>query len=311
MSLNNLVKRLQDIMRNDAGINGDAQRIEQMVWILFLKVYDAKEEIWEFYDENYTSIIPEELRWRNWAVDHKDGKALTGDALLDFVNGKLFPTLKAIAIDENTPMSQIIVRTAFEDNNNYMKDGILLRTDIPYQPVELLHIFLHELAHIYCAHHELDGKSFYDEYCEDYAQTKEEDGIINAGYAVWRECIAEIIAIELDDSCEIVSLKEKADVLRQLKGEIEPVDGKLAVSEILTAVMTSSEIEASQTWEKAETAILSLNLFDTPPEMDLFRLVYAQLRTTFLEIDVDFIHELGYLYLNILSLAVIRNLRQN
>lgn len=64
MSLNNLVKRLQDIMRNDAGINGDAQRIEQMVWILFLKVYDAKEEIWEFYDENYTSIIPEELRWR-------------------------------------------------------------------------------------------------------------------------------------------------------------------------------------------------------------------------------------------------------
>ena len=56
-------------------------------------------------------------------------------------------------------------------------------------------------------------------------------------------------------------------------------------------------------------AILSLNLFDTPPEMDLFRLVYAQLRTTFLEIDVDFIHELGYLYLNILSLAVIRNLR--
>ena len=117
MSLNNLVKRLQDIMRNDAGINGDAQRIEQMVWILFLKVYDAKEEIWEFYDENYTSIIPENLRWRNWAVDHKDGKALTGDALLDFVNGKLFPTLKAIEIDENTPMSQIIVRTAFEDNN--------------------------------------------------------------------------------------------------------------------------------------------------------------------------------------------------
>ena len=127
MSLNNLVKRLQDIMRNDAGINGDAQRIEQMVWILFLKVYDAKEEIWEFYNDDYVSIIPEELRWRNWAVDNKDGKALTGDALLDFVNNKLFPQLKAIEIDENTPMSQIIVRTAFEDNNNYMKDGILLR----------------------------------------------------------------------------------------------------------------------------------------------------------------------------------------
>lgn len=127
MSLGNFVKRLQDIMRNDAGINGDAQRIEQMVWILFLKIYDAKEEDWEFYDDNYKSIIPEELRWRNWAVDHKDGKALTGDALLDFVNNKLFPTLKNIEITEETKMNQIIVRTAFEDNNNYMKDGILLR----------------------------------------------------------------------------------------------------------------------------------------------------------------------------------------
>ena len=81
------------------------------------------------------------------AVDHKDGKALTGDALLDFVNGKLFPTLKAIAIDENTPMSQIIVRTAFEDNNNYMKDGILLRQvinaidEIDFEEYEDRHAF--------------------------------------------------------------------------------------------------------------------------------------------------------------------------
>lgn len=127
MSLGNFVKRLQDIMRNDAGINGDAQRIEQMVWILFLKIYDAKEEDWEFYDDNYKSIIPEELRWRNWAIDHKDGKALTSDALLNFVNNKLFPTLKNIEISEETKMNQIIVRTAFADNNNYMKDGILLR----------------------------------------------------------------------------------------------------------------------------------------------------------------------------------------
>jgi type I restriction enzyme M protein len=127
MSLNNFVKRLQDIMRNDAGINGDAQRIEQMVWILFLKVYNAKEEEWELLDDNYTSVIPEEYRWRNWAVDRKDGKAMTGEVLLDFVNNKLFPALKGLEIDEATPMSKIIVKSAFEDNNNYMKDGILLR----------------------------------------------------------------------------------------------------------------------------------------------------------------------------------------
>ncbi|QJG66823.1 HsdM family class I SAM-dependent methyltransferase [Mycoplasma phocoenae] len=127
MSISNIVKRLQDIMRNDAGVNGDAQRIEQMVWILFLKVYDSKEKMWEFNDDYFKSIIPQELRWRNWAVDNKDGNAMTGEVLLDFVNNKLFPTLKNIEIDSKTPMSKAIVKTAFEDSNNYMKDGVLLR----------------------------------------------------------------------------------------------------------------------------------------------------------------------------------------
>jgi len=127
MGLGNFVKSIQNIMRDDHGVNGDAQRIEQMVWLLFLKVYDAKEELWELHNEKYKSIIPEKLRWRNWAVDKKDGKALTGDALLEFVNNKLFPGIKKIDIDENTTMNKIIVRTAFEDNNNYMKNGILLR----------------------------------------------------------------------------------------------------------------------------------------------------------------------------------------
>jgi type I restriction enzyme M protein len=89
-------------MRNDAGINGDAQRIEQMTWILFLKVYDAKEQLWEFHNDDYYSVIPEALRWRNWAVDRKDGKALTGDALLNFVNNELFPTLKNLELQRTT-----------------------------------------------------------------------------------------------------------------------------------------------------------------------------------------------------------------
>ncbi|MCM1411482.1 MAG: type I restriction-modification system subunit M [Lachnospiraceae bacterium] len=127
MAIVNFVKRIQDVMRNDAGVNGDAQRIEQIVWILFLKIYDAKEQEWEFVNDDYTSIIPGNCKWRNWAVDEKDGKALTGDALLDFVNNTLFPTLKKLEIDEDTPMNQIMVRYAFEDANNYMKDGILLR----------------------------------------------------------------------------------------------------------------------------------------------------------------------------------------
>ena len=102
MAVNNIVKRLQNIMRQDAGINGDAQRIEQMTWMFFLKVYDTQEETWEYKASKdhkpFASIIPEELRWRNWAVDKKDGNALTGDALLTFINDKLFPTLKALEV---------------------------------------------------------------------------------------------------------------------------------------------------------------------------------------------------------------------
>ena len=125
--LGSFVKRLRDIMRNDAGINGDAQRIEQIAWLLFLKVYDAQEENWEFDDENYQSIIPESCRWRNWAVDDGKGTALTGDHLLDFVNNTLFPTLKNLEVDSSTDIRKAIVKSTFEDANQYMKDGVLLR----------------------------------------------------------------------------------------------------------------------------------------------------------------------------------------
>lgn len=124
--LGSFVKRLRDIMRKDAGINGDAQRIEQIAWILFLKVYDAKEDEWEIVG-NYKSIIPNECRWKNWAVDDLKGTALTGDKLLDFVNNTLFPTLKNISVDAKTSINKAIVKTVFEDANQYMKDGVFLR----------------------------------------------------------------------------------------------------------------------------------------------------------------------------------------
>ena len=126
-SLSNFIKRIRDIMRNDAGINGDAQRIEQLAWMLFLKIYDAREDDWEIDDDNYQSIIPEECRWRNWAADDKSGKAMTGDTLLNFVNNTLFPTLKNLNVTPDTPLKKSIVKTTFEDANNYMKDGVLLR----------------------------------------------------------------------------------------------------------------------------------------------------------------------------------------
>lgn len=140
-NLSGFVKRLRDIMRNDAGINGDAQRIEQIAWMLFLKVYDTAENNWEVNEDGYVSIIPEPCRWRNWAVDDKSGRAMTGDQLLDFVNNTLFPVLKGkdikdgngniiidgIKVTADTPIKKAIVQTTFADANQYMKDGVLLR----------------------------------------------------------------------------------------------------------------------------------------------------------------------------------------
>lgn len=114
-------------MRQDAGVDGDAQRISQLVWMLFLKVYDAREELWEFEEDDFVSIIPEGCRWRDWAIDNKDGEALTGDDLLNFVNNTLFPALKELAVSAETPKRQAIVKYVFEDANNYMKNGTLLR----------------------------------------------------------------------------------------------------------------------------------------------------------------------------------------
>ncbi len=121
------IKRIRDIMRNDSGINGDAQRIEQLSWILFLKVYDDREMVWEIQQDDYESIIPEGMHWREWARDDKDGQALTGDELLNFVNNQLLPGLKNITVTPETPISKAIVKDAFIDANNYMKNGVLLR----------------------------------------------------------------------------------------------------------------------------------------------------------------------------------------
>lgn len=151
MAVNNIIKRIQNIMRQDAGINGDAQRIEEMTWMFFLKVYDTQEETWEYKasksKKKFKSIIPEELRWRNWAVDDKSGKVMTGDALLKFVNDKLFPTLKELPVNAETPRAQSIVRETFEDLNQYMKNGTLLRqviniiNEIEFDDAEDRHLF--------------------------------------------------------------------------------------------------------------------------------------------------------------------------
>ncbi len=124
MSVRTAVKSVQDIMRQDAGVDGDAPRISQLCWMFFLKIIDDQDQELELLRDEYESPIPDGLRWRNWAADPE---GITGDALLDFVNTKLFPGLKKLEISGPGGARRSVVRSVFEDAYNYMKSGQLMR----------------------------------------------------------------------------------------------------------------------------------------------------------------------------------------
>lgn len=126
-NISSILKSIQTIMWQDTGLNGDAQRIEQLGWMLFLKIFSDKDKELELLDDNYTSPIPDEFHWvkekGNWAGDDE---GMTGDELLEFVDRKLFPALRNIDVSSGNRRA-LIVREVFEGNNNYMKSGINIR----------------------------------------------------------------------------------------------------------------------------------------------------------------------------------------
>ena len=124
-NISGIIKSIQDIMRKDVGVDGDAQRISQLVWMFFLKIYDDREEEVELLQDDYKSPIPEELRWRNWATD---SEGMTGDDLSSFINDQLFPTLKEkLVLSGDNGLRAQVVHNVFEDAYNYMKSGTLIR----------------------------------------------------------------------------------------------------------------------------------------------------------------------------------------
>ena len=124
MSIRTLVKSIQDIMRKDVGVDGDAQRVSQLCWMFFLKIIDDQDQELELLRDGYSSPIPDHLRWSAWAADPE---GLTGEALIDFVNDTLFPKLKALPLSGLPGDRARVVRGVFEDAYNYMKSGQLLR----------------------------------------------------------------------------------------------------------------------------------------------------------------------------------------
>src|SRR5437868_13106564 len=121
-NVSNIVKTIQDIMRKDAGTYGDAQRLEQLGWMFFLKIFDDREKEMAVIRDNYKSPLPKHLRWSAWATDPE---GITGEALLDFVNNTLLPKLKSLT--GGTDRIAGLIRMTFEDANNYMKNGTLMR----------------------------------------------------------------------------------------------------------------------------------------------------------------------------------------
>lgn len=120
-NVSQIVKSIQDIMRKDAGTYGDAQRLEQIGWMLFLKIFDDREKELDLLRDDYRSPLPRELRWSAWAADEE---GITGDALLQFINNTLLVRLQALP---GTGRMITLIRSAFEDANNYMKNGTLMR----------------------------------------------------------------------------------------------------------------------------------------------------------------------------------------
>lgn len=124
MPLSTLIKVIQDIMRKDVGVDGDAQRISQMVWLLFLKIFDDKEQEWKLTVSGYKSPLQSRFQWSSWAAN---AEGMTGEELIDFVNNDLFPALKRLATTAGVTPQGKVVGSVFEDAYNYMKSGTLLR----------------------------------------------------------------------------------------------------------------------------------------------------------------------------------------
>ena len=125
-NIGGVIKSIRDIFRKDPGLSGDAQRIEQLGWMIFLKLFDDKDKEKEILNPKYKSPIPTKLQWRNWA---EDDEGMTGDALITFVNNELFPQLKNLTIGLEDKLG-VIIRNIFDGTNNYMKSGTTFRQAI-------------------------------------------------------------------------------------------------------------------------------------------------------------------------------------
>ena len=187
---------------------------------------------------------------------------------------------------------------AFVNDEEY---GVLIRSDIDFPLLELHSMFLHEISHLYCTRNEIHGGNFFDRYCMG---SGEEDGMLNAGYAIWREAVADIMADTVWSASgdkTLRKVKSKVDRLNNMISS-EDKDSKKYMARIIFHIIATDEVVYAKSWAEAETKIEKCIKFEYPQTVMILKAVFDNLHEPeFWEITPDFIKELGQLYIAMLA----------
>lgn len=186
--------------------------------------------------------------------------------------------------------------------------GVLIREDIDFTLGEVLQMFLHEISHLYCAKNEIEGGNFFDKYCMGSGS---EDGMMNAGYAIWREAVADIMADSIISEYATTTLSSVKKFVKEYYGELSAanLNSKKAMSLIIVYIMISREVAATREWDEAIRAIKRTIKIDDPLLEAILKQVFDQLhRNPFWEITPEFIMTLGETYLSLLSHILLKEI---
>ena len=197
---------------------------------------------------------------------------------------------------------------AFVNNTEY---GVLIREDIDFTLGEVLQMFLHEISHLYCTKYEIEGGSFFDKYCMGSGT---EDGMMNAGYAIWRETVADIMADSIISEYATTTLSSVKKYVKEYYGELSPANpaSKKAMSLIIVYIMISREVASTREWDEANRAIRRIIKIDDTLLEAILKQVFDQLhRSPFWNITPEFVMTLGETYLSLLSHVFLKGILQN
>ena len=198
---------------------------------------------------------------------------------------------------------QSFAAQAFVGRGRY---GVMIRADIDFPLPELHRVFLHEISHLFCCENEIEGGGFFDHYCMGSGA---EDGMMNAGYAVWREVVADLMADSILSEYTELTLADVREEVGRLYRLLSPAnpDAKKCMSLILVYVMSTKEVGGVMEWADAEAGLRQRLGLDDPALYAVLKLVFDNLhRSPFWSITPDFIMELGGAYLSLLSLKFLR-----